>query len=262
MLPLELSSAHRIKIPMMKKILAGIIGLTAIGFLGFSWLSNAEEPVAPQAAAAEAPAATAQPPAQAPSKIIVLEEGRNYRVVAPAQPTEATDKVEVMEIFWYGCPHCHHFEPFLSKWLETKPNDVAFRRFPAIFRENWVPAARAFYTAQALGIGDKLHPALFKAMHEEQRELRSNEDWAKLFGELGVAEADFLKTWDSLEVATKVREAMAQVQNYGIEGVPAVVIGGKYQTSAGMEGVGDYETLLKVVNALVDKVRTEAKPAG
>jgi protein dithiol oxidoreductase (disulfide-forming) len=258
----ELSFGHRLKPPMMKKILTGLVGLTAIGFLGFSWLSNAEEPVAPPPTAAAAPAAGTAAPATAPSKIIVLEEGKNYRVVAPAQPTEAAGKVEVMEIFWYGCPHCHHFEPFLTKWLETKPEDVAFRRFPAIFRENWVPAARAFYTAEALGISDKMHPALFKAIHEEQRELRSNEDWTKFFSELGVADADFLKTWDSVEVATKVREAMAQVQNYGIEGVPAVIIGGKYQTSAGMEGVGDYETMLKVVNALVDKVRTEAKPAG
>jgi thiol:disulfide interchange protein DsbA len=192
----------------------------------------------------------------------VLEEGKNFRVVTPPQPTLSGEKVEVMEIFWYGCPHCHHFEPFINKWLETLPADVAFRRFPAIFRENWVPAARAFYAAEALGVSDKMHPALFKAIHEEQLELRSNEQWAEFFAGLGVSEADFLKAWDSIEVATKVREAMAQVQNYGIEGVPAVIIGGKYQTSAGMEGVGDYDTMLKVVNALVDKVRMEAKPAG
>jgi thiol:disulfide interchange protein DsbA len=243
---------------MNKTLLSAIAGLVVIGFLGASWLSNAEEPAPTPATEAAAP----QPVADAPAKMFVLEEGKNFRVVTPPQPTLSGDKVEVMEIFWYGCPHCHHFEPFITKWLETLPADVAFRRFPAIFRENWVPAARAFYTAEALGVSDKMHPALFKAIHEEQLELRSNEQWAEFFAGLGVSEADFLKAWDSIEVATKVREAMAQVQNYGIEGVPAVIIGGKYQTSAGMEGVGDYDTLLKVVNALVDKVRTEAKPAG
>ena len=249
---------------MMKKILSALIVLTAMGFLAFSWLSRAQEPAAPAAtpAQATAPAPAAAPSDAAPNKIIVLEEGKNYRVVNPPQPTENKDKIEVMEIFWYGCPHCNHFEPFVRKWLESKPEDVAFRRYPAIFRENWVPGARAYYTGQALGILDKMHPALFKAIHEERRELNTDADWASFFGTLGVKEDDFKKAWDSVEVATEIRSAMAEVQNYGIEGVPAVIIGGKYQTSAGMEGIGDYDTLLKVVNALVDKVRAEAKPAG
>jgi thiol:disulfide interchange protein DsbA len=234
----------------MKTILAGLTAIAGLGILTASLMTNAEEG-APAPASADS----------APNTVIVLEEGKNFRTVKPAQPTKSGDQIEVMEIFWYGCPHCHDFEPYLAKWLESKPADVSFSRMPGIFRESWIPAARAFYTAEALGIFDKMHPALFKAIHEEQRGPTNNEEWGKFFGELGVTEADFAAAWDSVEVAQKVRETMSQVQNYGIEGVPAVVIAGKYQTSAGMEGVGSFDAMLKVVSALVDKARTEAKPA-
>jgi thiol:disulfide interchange protein DsbA len=234
----------------MKRLLAGLAAVAGVAILTTSLWTSAEE-TAPETAVA--------PPS--PNTVIVLEEGKNFRTVSPAQPTQSGDQIEVMEIFWYGCPHCHDFEPYLLKWLETKPAEVAFRRMPGIFRESWIPAARAFYTAETLGVFDRMHPALFKAIHEEQRGPATNDEWSKFFGELGVSEADFAQAWDSVEVAKKVRETMAQVQNYGIEGVPAVVVAGKYQTSAGMEGVGSFDSMLKVVSALVDKARTEAKPA-
>ena len=133
---------------------------------------------------------------------------------------------------------------------------------PAVFRENWIPAARAFYTAAKLGIADKMHPALFKAIHEDRKGPTKNSEWEAFFTELGVPKADFEAAWDSIEVATQVRDVIARIQNYGIEGVPAVVVAGKYQTSAGMEGVGDFDVMIKVVNALVDKVRKETAPQG
>jgi thiol:disulfide interchange protein DsbA len=252
---------------MMKKLAAALATLTVLGFIAFSWLSNAEEPGAQEPTAETAStrqdgsAALETAAETTPNRMLVLEEGKNYRPVNPPQPTQSGDKIEVMEIFWYGCPHCHDFEPHLRKWLESKPDDVVFRRLPGVFRRNWVPAAQAFYAAELLGVSEKMHPALFHAIHVEARPLDDTKDWAKFFGELGVNEDEFHKAWDSLEVATKVRETTAQVQNYGIEGVPAIVVAGKYQTSAGMEGIVDYPTLLKVVDALVDKVREQAKSA-
>ncbi|MCG3203121.1 MAG: hypothetical protein NFCOHLIN_03040 [Gammaproteobacteria bacterium] len=234
----------------MKRLLAALTAVAGVGILTVSLWTGAEE-TGPDTGAAT----------PAPNTVIVLEEGKNFRTVSPPQPTQSGDQIEVMEIFWYGCPHCHDFEPYLLKWLENKPADVAFRRMPGIFRQSWIPAARAFYTAETLGVLDRMHPALFKAIHEEQRGPSTNEEWSKFFGELGVSETEFAQAWDSVEVAKKVREAMAQVQNYGIEGVPAMVVAGKYQTSAGMEGVGSFDAMLKVVDALVDKVRTETKPA-
>jgi len=232
---------------MLKKILVGTAVVTVIGLVAYSWFSNAEEAAAPL---------STEP---SPAKIIVLEQGQNFRPVVPALPTQTGDKIEVLEIFWYGCPHCYEFEPKLNQWLQNKPADVEVRRLPGVFRKSWVAGAKAFYTGEALGVLDKMHPALFNAIHAEQQPFADDDAWAKFFSGLGVSEEAFKNTWDSVEVAAKVRDAMAQGQAYGIEGVPAIVVAGKYQTSSGMEGIGDYDTLLKVVNALVDKVREEAK---
>lgn len=234
----------------MKKLLAGgiVLSIALTALLSFSWLSNAEEESPPPAAPPAATGATE------------LKEGLNFRPVVPPQPTNTGERIEVLEIFWYGCPHCNEFEPHLNAWLESaKPADVEFRRLPGVFRKSWIPAANAFYTAEALGVLEEMHPALFRAVHERSKSFHDEEDWAKFFSDLGVDEQEFRRTWNSLEVATKVRAAMTLSQGYGIEGVPAVVVGGKYQASSGMEGIADYDTLLKVANALIEKVRAEAQ---
>ncbi|MGQ0658557.1 MAG: thiol:disulfide interchange protein DsbA/DsbL [Chromatiales bacterium] len=234
----------------MNKLIAGGItaSIVAAGLLAFSWLSTAEQQPAPES------------PAPAPAETVTLRAGENFRPVVPAQPTAAGGKIEVLEIFWYGCPHCNDLEPQLTEWLKTaKPADVEFRRLPGVFRQSWIPAAKAFYTAEALAVFDRMHPALFHAIHAEDKVFADDDAWAEFFAGLGVNKDDFKRTWDSLEVATKVRAAMTLGQSYGIEGVPALVVGGEYQTSSGMEGISDYQTLLKVVNALVVKVREEAQ---
>ena len=89
-----------------------------------------------------------------------FEEGIEYQRVVPPQPTDDPSKVEVVELFWYGCPHCYHFEPILEAWAKNKPDYVYFKRIPAIFRDSWVPFARAYYTAQVLGVLDRIHGPL------------------------------------------------------------------------------------------------------
>ena len=221
----------------MKKVASLVLSLAALWSLSIS----------PAFAEDAAPAADNTP--------IQIVEGKDYKLVTPPQPTDSTDKIEVREIFWYGCPHCYAFEPYLDKWLETKPADVDFVRTPGIFRESWVPHAKAYYTAKALGVLDKFHPAFFRAIHEEHRRFLNDDDYAAMFAEVGVSKDDFEKTFNSFTVENEVKQAIKRDQAYGIEGVPAMIVAGKYQTSAGL--AGSFDRMLKIVDALVDKAREE-----
>ncbi|MGE3846457.1 MAG: thiol:disulfide interchange protein DsbA/DsbL [Gammaproteobacteria bacterium] len=178
--------------------------------------------------------------------------GKHYQEIKPAVPTSvAADKVEVVELFWYGCPHCYAFEPQLKEWLANKPDYVEFVRVPAVFAHNWEIHARAYYAAQQLGVLDKIHPLLFEAIHREGRKVFSLEEVQGFFADQGVPEAEFKKAYESFDVDTKARHAIALTRQYGITGVPAVIVNGKYRTSG--QEAGDYATLLKVVETLADK---------
>lgn len=174
-----------------------------------------------------------------------------YENVSPPQATETPGKVEVVELFWYGCPHCYSFEPYIKKWLETKPDHVGFRRAPAIFRKDWIPQAKAYYTAEQLGVLEAVHLPLFKAIHDQKRPLNTKEQLADFFAEQGVERAAFDKTYDSFAVQSKVQRAYVMTQRYGIQGVPAVVVNGKYRTTGSL--TGSYDNLVKVINILVDE---------
>lgn len=187
-----------------------------------------------------APAAGAEP----------FDEGVDYQRVAPAQPTEAEPgKVEVLELFWYGCPHCYHLEPLLEQWLAGQPDTVAFRRMPAVLGDQWAIHARAFYAAEVLGVSDKVHQALFDAMHAEKRRLNDEASLAAFFAEQGVDEEQFRQAFHSFSVETKLRRAMTMTRRYGIDGVPAFVVNGKFRTSASLTGTR--ERMFEVLEALV-----------
>lgn len=180
--------------------------------------------------------------------------GRHYDLVTPAQPTGTEDKIEVVELFWYGCPHCYTFEPHIEKWLETKPDYIEFVRMPAVFARNWEVHARAYYAAEQLGVLDRIHRPLFDALHQQKRELFTEEALAAFFAEHGVEPEDFRTAYDSFAVDSKARAAIAATRNYGITGVPAVVVNGKYRSSA--RSTGTYENLLKLVEHLAAKEHT------
>ena len=109
-----------------------------------------------------------------------------YTAITPAQPTQTAGKIEVLEIFWYGCPHCYAFEPYLQQWLSRKPDNVEFRLMPGILNNNWVPHAKAYYVAEKLGILDKIHQQLFDAIHKDKRNIFSDDDVKEFFIEQGV----------------------------------------------------------------------------
>lgn len=182
---------------------------------------------------------------------------QQYKEVRPAQPTEVEGKIEVLEIFWYGCPHCYDFEPYLSQWLQSKPEDVNFRRMPGIFNQNWIPHAKAYFTALKMGVLDKVHRSLFDAIHKEKRRIFSDEELMDFVVELGIDGDEFSRIYNSNEINTKIKQAFVMGQRYGVTGVPAIVVNGKYLTSGSY--TKSYENLLKVVDILVDKEREELK---
>lgn len=181
--------------------------------------------------------------------------GEQYEKITPPQPTQSADKVEVVEVFWYGCGHCNDFEPYLEKWLEQKPEYVSFRRLPGIFSKTWIPHARAYFAEEILGVTDRIHKAFFDAVHVERRHLDDEASLAEFFAEYGVSEEEFRNAFNSFTVDSKVRQAIKASHDYGISGVPSIIVNGKYRTSARL--AGNFEDLLKVVDFLIDREKTQ-----
>ena len=181
----------------------------------------------------------------------LFSENIHYENVVPAQPTSTGKKVEVVEMFWYGCPHCNSLEPYVERWLDKIPANAEFVRIPAIFRPQWEQHARAYYTAEILGVLDKIHSAMFEAIHGQKRNVNSDEEIKKFFVEHGVSEKDFDRVFRSFAVEAKIRRAKDMSQRYGIRGVPALIVNGKYRTSA--QQAGGNAKIFKVVNFLVEK---------
>jgi len=195
---------------------------------------------------------------------LAIDEGFEYNLVKPAMTTSNPAKVEVVEMFWYGCPHCNDFEPTLNKWLETKPDNVNFVRIPAIFRESWIPHARAYYTAEALGVVDKIHSAFFKAVHKDRQRLATQKEIAAFFVIHGVKQEAFDQAWNSFVVQSRVKRAITLTRRSGIKGVPAMLVNGKYRTSAteasiNNPGGASNDDMINVVNFLVKKEAKQLK---
>jgi thiol:disulfide interchange protein DsbA len=182
-----------------------------------------------------------------------FDEGIEYQVIDPPQATGDPKHVEVVELFWYGCPHCYQLEPLLKEWLKNKPADVDFVRMPAILGPRWELLTRAYYTAELLGVTDEIHQPLFAAIHDKRRAFRNEDDLAKFFAEHGVDEKAFRDTYNSFGVAAKVNRSREMTKRYGITGVPTMVVNGKYRTSAST--AGSHELMLTVVDKLVDQER-------
>jgi thiol:disulfide interchange protein DsbA len=178
-----------------------------------------------------------------------LDEGIDYTVLSTPQPTETGDKIEVLEVFMYTCPHCFHLEPTLDKWQETKPANVEFRRMPAVFGPRPDLQARAFYAAELLGVEDKFTLAMFDTLHVKKQKVTDENAVVAVAEGAGIDGAEFRKALDSFFVNMKVNRARDATKNYGIDGVPAIVVNGKYRTSpaqaTGREG------MVKVIDHLI-----------
>jgi thiol:disulfide interchange protein DsbA len=184
-------------------------------------------------------------------------EGVEYERLASPVPTEDASKVEVVELFWYGCPHCYRLEPYLNKWLKTKPANVVFIRVPAVFRPLWAFHAKVYYTAEVLGVLDKVHEPMFDAMHVQRRKMDTVPEVKALFAKYGVTSEQFDNAFNSFAVDAKVRRATDLTRRYGIEGVPALVINGKYLTDGVM--AHGHDGMLRVTDYLISKESKQSK---
>jgi thiol:disulfide interchange protein DsbA len=182
------------------------------------------------------------------------DEGKDFRRLDKRAPTEApAGKIEVVEFFWYSCPHCNAFEPKLASWIKHQPADVFVRRVPVAFREDFVPQQRLFYTLEAMGKLDELHAKVFEAIHVK-REATASEAAILAFAERnGLDKTKFQEMYNSFGIANKARRA-AQLQDaYKVEGVPALGVAGAYYTDG--ESAGNMDRALQVVDYLVSEAR-------
>lgn len=183
-----------------------------------------------------APAASNETSAAAPTSAR-FQLGKHYGRLSPTQPTSSPpDKVEVAEIFWYGCPHCYALDPALKSWVAGKPEYVSFVRVPVVWSDVAKTHARAFYTAEALGKIGAMHEALFREIHDNHDLLDTEDKLRAFFGTFGVDAATFTATYESAGVQTRVQRADELGRRYRVASVPTIVVNGKYVTDAGMAG--------------------------
>ena len=183
-------------------------------------------------------------------------EGAEYLTLANPQKTGTPDKIEVLELFWYACPHCYYLEPHLQQWLATKPDDVEFVRLPAILGPTWELLAKAWFTAELLGVTEQTHPALFEAIHKRKIKFDTEDKLRSFFAGHGVNAEDFDKTFKSFAVAIKTNNARLMTKRYAITGVPAIIVNGKFSTTATL--AGGNPDLIKVIDYLVAEERKQA----
>lgn len=184
-----------------------------------------------------------------------FENGSDYLTLDRAALSEApAGQIEVVEFFWYSCPHCNAFEPRFDAWVKKSPKDVFVRRVPVAFRPSFEPQQRLFYILETLGKLDELHKKVFYAIHTERQELTTAEQIAAWVEKQGIAKAKFTELYNSFAITTKVRKA-TQLQNaYGIDGVPSLGIAGRYFTSGTQAKT--LERALQVTDFLLEQVRS------
>lgn len=182
------------------------------------------------------------------------EAGTDYVLVDPQAPVEApAGKIEVVEFFWYNCPHCSAFEPAVEAWVKRLPKDVAFKRVPVAFDDSFNPQQRLFYALEAMNKVDELHNKVFQAIHVQKIDLKTQDKIAAWVEKQGVDKAKFLELYNSFSVSTKARKA-TQLQNaYAVDGVPALGIAGRFYTNGSF--AGNMDKALNVVDYLVAEVR-------
>lgn len=193
--------------------------------------------------------------ASAISQTRPIEEGFDYRVLPVAQAIEAKGKIEVLEFFWYGCPHCHDFEPELSAWIKKQANDVVVKKVPVAFRDELLPHSQLFYALESLGKSD-LHAKVMEAIHVGKKKLLAEAEITDWVASQGVDRQSFLKAFKSFTVISKPRSANQIAQAYRIDGVPSVAVQGKYMTSPSIAG-GSKARAIQAMDFLVNKARKE-----
>ncbi len=184
------------------------------------------------------------------------EEGEHYDIVSPVLRTSNPEKIEVMEFFWFGCGHCYTFEPLLAAWKKTLADDVVFKGSPAIWNSTMEIHAKVFYTAEVLGISERINPVVFRAINQDRKPLTAESDIATLFESIGVLKSDFFDAFNSFGVGSQVRQASSRARSAKITGTPEIVINGKYRITT--RKAGNQTNMLKIADYLIEKERGSA----
>lgn len=179
-----------------------------------------------------------------------FKEGVNYKTIEQ-QPTSSGDKIEVLEFFWFGCPHCYAFEPSIEAWLKNKPANVEFIRVPAVFRPSWTLHARLYYALEIMGQDKRLVPVVFEYLNKQRRKLDSIDQILNFVSKHGIDRSEFLDTMNSFAVESRIRKAQQLQQDYAIEGVPTIAVNGKYVVTGTM--AGSHEKMIQVMDYLIQK---------
>lgn len=194
----------------------------------------------------------------APALAQTFQEGTHYETIDRPGVEDHGGVIEVVEVFSYMCPHCSNFQPYVNAWHESLPEGVSFRRAPVSFNPSWETFARAYYTAEVLDILDQSHAALFQALHQERRAIRSMDDLAKFFTEYGIPAERFLSTAKSFPVESKMRMGNASIAKWQIRSTPTLVINGKYRVSPRRGGT--FDEMLQVADWLIARELSAREP--
>ena len=187
--------------------------------------------------------------------------GTHYTELAAPVNTNDSSKIEVLEVFWYGCSHCFRFEPLIANWEATMPSDVDFGRFPAMWNGLMEVHAQVYYTAEAMDALDVVHEHVFNAINIEGNRLQNEGQIGALFAKYGINEDEFAKSFNSFSVRTKVNQAKQRMQAYEIRSTPNMIVNGKYLVATG-QSVLTQADMLEVVDFLVEKERQQLSSSG
>ena len=238
-----------------------LIPVAVLAAVMIVWQVRGQQQEAPVAAEVSAAPENTAAGSAAPERIVLAQAdtsgagrqfqlGEHYERLTPAQPTSSgPDQIEVTEIFWYACPHCYTFDPYLESWKEDLPGDVSFVRIPVLWAGIHQMHARIYYTAETLNKLDEMHAAIFREIHVNRNGLDNAAAIGSFFGNYGVDAETFDSTFESFAVYTKLQRADELARRYRISSVPTIIVNGKYTTSATM--AGSYPVLLEVIDELI-----------
>jgi thiol:disulfide interchange protein DsbA len=181
------------------------------------------------------------------------QAGKQYIELSSPVPVSQPGKIEVVELFWYGCPHCYQFEPTLNAWVDTLPDDVNFVRVPAMFGGVWNTHGQLFLTLEAMKVDQQVHEAVFAAIHRDGKKLATPEAMAEFLADQGVDSEAFLKSYKSFAVKGQMEKAKKLAMAYQITGVPVLVVNGKYRLDLG--SAGGPQQAVAVADFLIAKER-------